>query len=273
MLVWAAMAPGAANAQGASATPGPQLPSIIAEVVDFGSIQSGDIEVDIDPSGTSATIRVATTIDAACAVVFGTDEALGRLALDQDMSGGAHRAHQVVLGGLQPGTSYVFRFQGSGIDGRLYRSRLYTFTTPVPSASAPDDLALGARVVEVSSEYSDAFAATNAIDGDPATEWSSRGDGDDAFITLDLGRPVDITAVAFRTRQMSDGTGITRTFTVTADGTTYGPFAAAELVPLTVTAQTLRFDVETSTGGNTGATAIEVHGMVDGATVAGGGSP
>jgi hypothetical protein len=69
---------------------------------------------------------------------------------------------------------------------------------------------------------------------------------------------VDIGAVAFRTRQMSDGTAITETFAVTADGATFGPFPASGLVPLEVTAQVLRFDVETSTGGNTGATAIEV---------------
>jgi hypothetical protein len=261
------------RAQGASTEPGPPLPASIDEVIDFALIQAGGVAVDVDPSGTSATITVGTTIDAACAVVFGEDETLGRLALDQDMGGGAHRDHRVVLGGLQPGRSYVFRFQGSGIDGRLYRSQLHTFMTPTPAASAPVDLARDAHVVEVSSEYSDAFAATNAIDGDPATEWSSRGDGDDAFIILDLGRPVDVTAVTFRTRQMSDGTSITETFTVTVDGTTHGPFPASELVTVAFRAETLRFDVETSTGGNTGAAAIEVYGTADPPSAAGGGTP
>jgi hypothetical protein len=57
---------------------------------------------------------------------------------------------------------------------------------------------------------------------------------------------------------MSDGTAITEDFTVTTDETTYGPFPASELIPLEIRAQVLRLDVETSTGGNTGATAIEV---------------
>ncbi len=229
-------------------------------VVDFTAIEATAIALVLDPSGTSATISVSTTIDAACAVVFGEDESFGRLATDKDMGGSAHRDHHVVLGGLRPGTTYVYRFQGSAVDGRLYRSALFTFTTRTPSASEPVDLAVGARIDAVSSEYSPAFAAANAVDGDPSTEWSSAGDGDAAFITLDLGRLVDVTGVAFQTRQMSDGSAVTRTFTVTADGRTFGPFPADAVAPLAVSAQVLRFDVATSTGGNTGATEIEVFG-------------
>ena len=261
-LLMVAMIPGAAHAQDQSPSPEAVATPSIDEVVDFAEIQASDVVIDLDPSGTAATIRVATAIDAACAVVYGEDETLGRLALDADMGAAAHRDHRVVLGRLEPSRAYVFRLQGSGIDGRLYRSQLYEFTTPEPSASAPLDLAIGARIVEVSSEFSEAFAAANAVDGDPSTEWSSRGDGDDAFISLDLGHPADIAAVAFRTRQMGDGTAITRTFTVTADGATYGPFPASELVPLELSGQVFRFDVESSTGGNTGATAIEVFGAV-----------
>ncbi len=150
--------------------------------------------------------------------------------------------------------------QGSGPDGTLYRSRLYSFTTPDAPASTVADLAVGSRVVEVSSEYSADYSATNAIDGDPTTEWSSNGDGDAAFMTLDLGRSVDVTALAFLSRQMGDGSAITRTFTVTADGSVLGPFAASQVVPVSLTAQTLRFDVATSTGGNTGASEIQVFG-------------
>jgi len=251
---------GAASAQGVTATESPAAAPDLDTVVDFAAIQAGGVAIEPDPSGTSATITVSTTIDAACAVLFGEDETFGRLATDKDMGGGAHRDHHVVLGGLRPATAYVFRLQGSGIDGRLYRSRPYSFTTPAPSASAPSNLAIGADVVEVSSEYSAAFGAASAVDGDPNTEWSSKGDGDGAFITLDLGRPVDVSAVAFRTREMSDGSAITGTFTVTVDGTSFGPFPASEVVPLAVTAQALRFDVATSTGGNTGATEIEVFG-------------
>ena len=56
----------------------------------------------------------------------------------------------------------------------------------------------------MSSEFGDGFAAENAVDGDLTTEWSSAGDGDEAFITIDLGRSNQITAIEFLTRSMTD---------------------------------------------------------------------
>lgn len=131
----------------------------------------------------------------ACAVVFGRDESLGDgIATDADMGGGAHTDHEAVMSGLQPDTDYFYRVQGSGADGRLYRSDLMSFRTPPadPTSAPGENVALGSEVVAVSSEFSDDFAADNAVDGDLATEWSSRGDGDDASITIDLGRQVSV---------------------------------------------------------------------------------
>ena len=225
-----------------------------APVLDFADIQSGEVGIVLDPSGTLATVEVSTTIDAACAVAFGEDGTLGRLGTDVDMAAGGHRDHRVLLGGLQPGTAFVFRLQGSGVDGNLYRSRLYSFRTPVPPIAAPENHAIGARMTDVSSEFSAAFLAANAVDGDLSTEWSTRGDGDDAFITLDLGRVLDVSAVAFRTRQMGDGSSMTATFSITVDGEAYGPFPAGpEPVPVEFSGRIVRLDVDTSTGGNTGA--------------------
>ncbi|MCF6736592.1 discoidin domain-containing protein [Blastococcus sp. KM273129] len=218
-----------------------------------------------DPSGTSATLQVTTGIDMACAVVFGRDESLGEgIATDSDMGGGAHAEHRAVMRGLQPGTEYFYRVQGSGADGRLYRSELMSFRTPDAEVPEPpgENAALGAAVADVSSEFSGAFAAGNAVDGDPATEWSSDGDGDDASITLDLGRAVDVVGLALRSRSMGDGTAVVETFTVTVDGgPTYGPFGAGGTVVLddAVTGRILRIDAETTTGGNTGAAEIEVY--------------
>lgn len=239
--------------------------SVVAEsdppVRDFAEIQSGDVAIVLDLAGTLATVEVTTTMDAACAVVFGEDPSFGRLATDPTMAGGGHRDHRVPLGGLTPDTAYVLRLQGSGLDGNLYRSRIHGFRTPAVSTTASADLAIGARVVDVSSEFSTAYAATNAVDGDLSTEWSSMGDGNGASITLDLERVVDVTSIAFRTRHMGDGSAITDTFSVTVDGQEYGPFPAGpEPVPVRFTGQTLRFDVDTSTGGNTGAVEIQVYG-------------
>jgi hypothetical protein len=231
------------------------------EVADFSEIAAEGPVIEFDSSGTIATLGVTTTIDAVCAVTYGTDAELGQIATDDDMSGGPHREHRVRMTGLQPDTEYVYRLQGVGGDGRLYRSELMRFRTP-PQASAGEppgvDVAIGATVLDVSSEFSAAFAAANAVDGDPATEWSTRGDGDDAYVVIDLGRVVDVVAVGFHTRTMADGSATTDTFTMTVDGhTTYGPFPVGR-ADVSFTGRVVRFDVHVSTGGNTGASRIEV---------------
>jgi F5/8 type C domain len=116
----------------------------------------------------------------------------------------------------------------------------------------------------VSSQYSNDYRAANAIDGNLSTEWSSAGDGDKAFITIDLGRTRDVTGVAFRTREMGDGSAITRTFDLVVDGgRRFGPFPAGDRVDprtakVSFSGRRLRFEVVRSTGGNTGAAEIEV---------------
>jgi F5/8 type C domain len=144
-----------------------------------------------------------------------------------------------------------------------------TFVIPESEAAGTADedrgnLALNAEVVEVSSEFSDAFGAENTVDGDLSTEWSSAGDGDDASITLDLGGAVEVSGFEFLSRSMTDGSAITNTFTVTVDGgETLGPFPAgnpADSQPndVAVTGQVFTFEVEGSSGGNTGAVEIRI---------------
>lgn len=233
-------------------------------VRDFTEILAGDVVVESDPSGTAAVLRLDTTIDVVCAVTFGPDNTFGGIATDDDMAGGAHRNHHPVMVPLEPGTTYFYRLSGVAADGTLYRSDTREFTTPGVGVAARTNVALGATIADVSSEYSDTFQEGNAIDGSLATEWSSRGDGDDAFITIDLGAPTPVSGVGFRTREMSDGTSITTSFTVTVDdGETYGPFPSGpglSVADLQVTGQVFRFDVATSTGGNTGAVEIEIYG-------------
>ena len=233
------------------------------EVLAFEDIAVAGPTVVVDPSATTAVLTVTTSIDAVCAVAYGVGQPSGEIATDREMDPNGHDEHRVVLTGLQPNTEYSYRLQGVGEDGRLYRSQVYTFRTP--EAVLPPygpNLALAAEVVEASSEFSSSFAAAFAIDGDRGTEWSSRGDGDDAYIVIDLGAPTEVTRVAFVTREMSDGTAITRTFTVTVDGDqTYGPFPAGpEPVEVSFVGRVLRFDVDESTGGNTGAVEVEVYG-------------
>lgn len=235
-------------------------------VRDFLDVLDGGIIVDADPSGTSVTLRLQTKIDLACSVVYGRTTQFGSIATDLDMAGGGHSNHNPLLVDLTPGATYVYRLQGTDARGNVYVSEPGQFTTPGGDGSAtPTNLSLDATVIETSSDFSESFAGANAIDGSLATEWSSRSDGNDAYIVIDLGGTADITGIGFRTREMSDGTSITNQFTVSVDGTEYGPFDAGigmSFAEFSATGQTVRVSLVDTTGGNTGAVEIEIYGSL-----------
>lgn len=67
------------------------------------------------------------------------------------------------------------------------------------------------------------------------------------------------------TRSMADGTSITDEYTVMIDGERFGPFQAGDLAnprfaEVEATGQTVRFEVVSTTGGNTGAVEVRVFG-------------
>jgi len=219
-----------------------------ADVRPFAEVQADEFVFEADPTNPERAIfRVTTTEPMICAIVWGETEELGNLNNSLAMN-------------------------GTGIiDHDVFRSDTATFTIPESAASPPvddvergDNLALDATVIDASSQFSDGFAAANAIDDSGTTEWSSAGDGDDAFITLDLGEDREIAGVEFITRSMLDGTAITETFTVTVDdGDTFGPFPAGtpaepNFAPVEASGRVVRFDVERSTGGNVGAVEVRV---------------
>jgi hypothetical protein len=213
----------------------------------------------------SAVLALTTTIDLACVVVFGADEGFGRLALDQQMGAAAHRDHRVVLSGLEPDTAYVYRFQGSAPDGRLFASDVYAFRTPPEEADARFGPAVGdLRAVAASSEFSSSFAAGHAVDGDGGSEWSSAGDGDDAWIEIALPGPTELSGVGVWTRTMTTSARIQSFRIVTDRGEAFGPFELPDAnglhrVPVETTAERLTLEVEASTGGNTGLVELEVY--------------
>jgi len=229
------------------------------------------LEVRFGPEG-QALLELTTTLDLACVVVYGEDESFGRMALDAGMGAAAHREHRIVFGRLQPGRSYAYRLQGSDPTGRLFASRTYRFTVPRASAAAPVNLArlaLGGRVAAVSSNYGGAandarWGANAALDGDPATEWSSDGDGDAAFLTVELPRDVDVAAFGFWTRTMGSSAQVFA-FTVEDEaGRTYGPFelGGADRMyrfPVEgVRGRRFTFRAVRTSGGNTGAVEVGV---------------
>jgi hypothetical protein len=261
----AALAAIAALCLGLAACGGTSTANSTTSVGDFRLIEVGKTHLQIAADGRTAIVQVETNPPTVCAIAYGRTASLGSIADDPNMGGTAISRHVVVLGGLTPGTTYRFLLTATDAQGRVFQTpQLATFTTPRHSAAKAQDIAIGAKIVAVSSQWSKAFGAANAIDGNLSTEWASDGDGDRAFITIDLGRERRITAIAFLTREMSDGSAITRTFAVVVDGRRrYGPFPAGNrldphTVPVSFTGRILRFDVVQSTGGNTGAAEIEV---------------
>lgn len=226
-----------------------------------------------DLGANSAVMRAETTIDVVCSVVYGPDEDYGSQATDQDMAGGGHSDHAPMLRGLEPDTEYHYRLQGTAADGTLYVSEDMTFRTPATSSSeqAPGpNLAAataGATIVEASSTFDDSetWAPENAIDEDPATEWSSAGDEDEAFITVQLAESSEVKAVGLWTRTMGASAQISSFRVVTDTGQELGPFdlpgsGSLHVFPVEAEASQLRFEVVESSGGNTGAVEVAAYG-------------
>jgi len=241
---------------GATACGGTGGTNSSASIRPFGLVEVGKTHLQVAADGRSAIVQLETNPPTVCAIAYGRTESLGSIADDPDMGGTAITRHTVVLGGLTPGATYRFRLTATDAQGFVFQTRaLGTFTTPRSVGALGPNIAIGAKVVAVSSQWSNAYKAANAVDGNLSTEWASAGDGNRAFITIDLGREREIAGISFITREMSDGSAITRAFAVVVDGRRrYGPFPAGNLVDPRIarasfTGRRLRFDVVTSSGG------------------------
>jgi hypothetical protein len=240
--------------------------AVDVEVRPLEEVLDGPIVVTPDPFGTSATIALTTTIPLACAAIYGEDDDFGMVATDADMAGAAMIDHAPVLLGLQPETDYQYVLQGSDAAGNLYRSEVLTFTSPEAAevARPGTDVAVDGMITDVSSEFSETFAAANTIDGDPTTEWSSDGDGDDATLTIELAETTDVIGFGVRSRSMGDGSSIVERYQVVVDdGEVLGPFEAdpdgLAVVDIATSGQVFRFEAVSTTGGNTGFVAVEIY--------------
>lgn len=244
-----------------------------AAVLSFSEVQASEFTFEADPTFPGRGIfRVTTTEPMICSITWGPTTDLGNQNNSLDMNGTGIIQHDVLLPGAEPGITYQFTVQGNTADGRLFKSEMGTFLIEAVESATPttppagENLALGASIVEVSSEFGAGWAAANAVDGDLNTEWSTAGDGDDGSITIDLGTMRQIDGVEFLTRSMADGSATTTTFRVSVDGGgPVGPFdagnpAAPVVNQVELSGQVVRFDIESSTGGNTGAIEVRVFG-------------
>jgi hypothetical protein len=235
-----------------------------------GGFEGPDV-VDVGPHSARVLFRSGEPI--VCNIAYGASRGYGRLTL-MAMTGPL-TDHDVQILGLEPETSYHFRITVTDREANVYQSGDYSFTTAVgddarkPSGRNVASVEAGARIVGVSSNWASgdldsSFGGNNAIDGNSASEWSSDGDGDSAWIEIELAQVFDVRAIGFWTRTMGASAQVL-TFTVLADGgERFGPFelpdaATMYVFDMAARTQKLRFEVDASSGGNTGAVEIEVY--------------
>lgn len=232
------------------------------------------LEVSNFANDGTATLPIVTSVPVACTIVYGTTPEFGQLSVDQDMDGGTHSNHNPLLSDLEPETTYYFRVQGVDDLGNIYLSETMTFLTPPQTEVENNNLLSpenGAEILGYSTAFGDAdmdetWGIASAFDGSGNSAWSTAGDGNDAYVEVKLAQRAVIQEVEFWTRSMSNNTAQIFEFTVTTDtGDVYGPFKLpdadqAYTFAVEFEAETLRFDVTDSNGGNTGAVEIAVYG-------------
>jgi hypothetical protein len=244
------------------------------EVRSIEEVSAGRPPQIVDITDVDAVLVFDSSIALACSVVYGKTTAYGQISVDQDMDGGAHTDHHPLLLGLEPDTEYHYRVQGAAPDGTLYVGEDAIFRTLPAEEKTEVNLAsqeAGGQVVDVSSNFGGAannepWGADSALDGSRGTAWSSNGDGNDAFVQIEMAQPAHVYAVEVWTRSMSDGTAQVLAFTLTTDsGDVLGPFTLEDAeqayrFDVDVLARSLRLDVVDSTGGNTGLIEFAVYG-------------
>jgi len=227
---------------------------------------------------TRAVARFRTSRPSSCRALYGLNPAtLDLSATDPNMAEGQLSVdHEVPLEDLVPLAEYTWVARATDAEGRVYESGPQAFETPAAAMTeAVTNVALataGTSVTGKSSNWANgpddgAFGALNAIDGVMATEWSSNGDGDGAWLELDVGQPRDIVAFGFRSRMMSDGTSIATSVELVVNGSTrLGPFATPDHTRLykfdfaeSQLTQHVRLEIRSSTGGNTGAREVQLY--------------
>lgn len=238
--------------------------------VEFANLRVEDITIK------SVVVRFTTSQPTTCFVEYGTaEDVLDLVATDPSMGVNDFRVdHTVTLEDLIPDTTYYYRGRATTKYSDTFYSSVAQFTTLPDTVSITLTnialLSMGTTVADVSSNFSNgnndsAWGANKAIDGLMSTEWSSYGDGDNAFITLDFGQERTVVRFGFRSRKMADGSSIITSVRLIFDGKKIeGAFETPnpdvtyifDLDPH-ITVKTVRVETLSSTGGNTGAKEIQ----------------
>ncbi len=269
---------GAATDAGSSATvDAPMSSDAQPGALDAGALDAtpGDVQftnLRVEEVGAyRAVLRFTTSRPTTCEAAFGlAASALDRTATDPNMEPGTYlEQHEVPLEDLVPNTTYYVVGRAVDPNDNVYTSMVLQFTTltgaAVDSMVNVAALARGSVVNAVSSNFGggandSTWGANKAFDDQMSTEWSSNGDGNGAFIEIDLGSTRSFAVVGFRSRKMSDGTSIIESFQLVLDGTTtLGPFASPDpdirylfQLGAPASARTVRLEAIATSGGNTG---------------------
>jgi len=241
-----------------------------------GPIVFEDLRIE-ELSSDRAVARFTTSVPTECEIEYGIEiSTMDLSAVDPDMEEGELAIdHNVAMEDLEAETMYFWRARATNADGVTEYSEALSFTTlstddPTAGLTNVATMAQGASIAEVSSNWggsiSGSFGANLLIDGMMSSEWSSAGDGDDAYVTVDLGQSRKLELVGYRSRKMSDGTSIVTSIEIMAGGNTYGPFSTPdpdqryvfELDPPAQDDQ-VRLNVVTSSGGNTGGKELQLY--------------
>jgi len=262
---------------GACSSTSTGAPDATVNQPDGGAVAFLDLRVE-EVSATRAVVRFDTSEPVSCEAEYGLSaSAMTRSATDPNMQPGELTVnHEVPLEDLTPDTTYSYRAKVVDAMDRVTLSETFQFTTlPDTGGTTGANVALldaGASIAGVSSNYGGAsnampYGGDSAIDGLMATEWSADGDGDDAWLEIDLGRARSLSGFGFRSRKMTDGTSIIESLRlVFADGSALGPYATPDPdqlyrfdFPSRVTSTRVRVEAITTTGGNTGVKEVELY--------------
>lgn len=182
--------------------------------------------------------------------------------------------HELKILGLKAGTEYTSETIIISRSGEVYRSAGIEFETEPEEGGelgrTEKNLASSAEINDVSSIWGGdpegSFGAKNAIDGKPGTEWSSQGEGNEAWIEVKLSERSRVVSFGFWTRTMGETGQISQLRVLTGDGRVIGEYEIPSAdkthtfeVP-EVEAEVIRFEVLDSSGGNTGAREIKIFG-------------
>ncbi len=175
---------------------------------------------------TSVTPAADTTIPVTCSVVYGTDDSFGSVAVDNDMQRRRPPGPRALADGTR--SRYRAPARPTGLGCRR---------VPLPQRRDEIQRSTGNRVDPREQHCARGYRHPRQLilvglvwarvrdRRRPATEWSTAGDGNAAWLEIDLGESSQMTGIAFCTCQIADGTAITNSFAITIDDSrTLGPY-------------------------------------------------